>query len=76
VAGVHARIQRHHRLGAGQQQRERLLGHGRRVGARSRRTSMPRALAAALSIVSVPLPCLEITRSDGAASITAAPTLP
>jgi hypothetical protein len=40
------------------------------------RTSMPRALAASLSMVSVPLPCLEITRSEGAASITAAPTLP
>ena len=38
-------------------------------------TSMPRSRAAALSMVSVPLPCLEITFSDGAASIAAAPTL-
>ncbi|MNJ59953.1 hypothetical protein D3C77_556600 [compost metagenome] len=38
-------------------------------------TSMPRCVAAALSMVSVPLPCLEITRKDGAASIAAAPTL-
>ena len=39
-------------------------------------TAMPRSAAATLSMVSVPLPCLEITRSEGAASITAAPTLP
>ncbi|MOA16398.1 hypothetical protein D3C78_1366110 [compost metagenome] len=39
-------------------------------------TSMPRAWAATLSMVSVPLPCLEITLSEGAASITAGPTLP
>ena len=52
----------HDRLGAGEQQRQRLLGHGRGIGARRRRrTSMPRAWAATLSIVSVPLPCLEIT---------------
>ena len=38
-------------------------------------TSMPRALAAAWSIVSVPLPCFEITFKLGAASIAAAPTL-
>ena len=38
-------------------------------------TAMPRAWAACLSMVSVPLPCLEITFSDGAASIAAAPTL-
>jgi hypothetical protein len=39
-------------------------------------TSMPRACAATLSMVSVPLPCLEITFREGAASMTAAPTLP
>jgi hypothetical protein len=38
-------------------------------------TWMPRALAATLSIVSVPLPCLEITFRLGAASIAAAPDL-
>ena len=38
-------------------------------------TLMPRFSAATLSIVSVPLPCLEITFRLGAASIAAAPTL-
>jgi hypothetical protein len=39
-------------------------------------TWMPRSAAAALSMVSVPLPCLEMTFRRGAASIAAAPTLP
>jgi hypothetical protein len=76
MAGVHARVQLHHRLGAGQQQGQRLFGHGRRVGA-NRRHDLDAALRSrCLSMVSVPLPCLEITLSEGAASMTAAPTLP
>ena len=39
-------------------------------------TWTPRARAADASIVSVPLPCLEMTFRLGAAPIAAAPTLP
>jgi hypothetical protein len=39
-------------------------------------TAMPRSAAAFWSITSIPLPCLEITFSDGAASMIDAPTLP
>ena len=45
VAGVHARIELHDRLGAGEHQRQRLFGDGRGIGARRRRAPRCRALA-------------------------------